>query len=127
MNIHNSKQKKSKNIEKIKWIFISVNLILCLLINYFFNTINSSIRIPLIIFLIIFSIGIAKYTKKGKSILLYINASKNEMKKIIWPSYKETLYTTFIIIFVTIIISLLLWCLDSIIFHLITFAISLRL
>ncbi|QCI16886.1 preprotein translocase subunit SecE [Buchnera aphidicola (Aphis helianthi)] len=127
MSIQISNQKKNKNIEKIKWIFILINFILCILIHCYFNKINLFIRISLIIFLISCTIAILIYTKKGKAILAYINASKSEMQKIIWPKYKETLYTTFIIIFVTIFMSLLLWGLDSIIFRLIAFIISLRL
>ncbi|QFQ32789.1 preprotein translocase subunit SecE [Buchnera aphidicola (Aphis fabae)] len=127
MNIQMPNQKKFKNIEKIKWIFICINFILCILIDYYFSKINFFIRISLIFFLISCTIGILISTEKGKSILLYVNASKSEMKKIIWPKYKETLYTTLIIIFVTIFMSLLLWGLDNIIFRLIAFIINLRL
>ncbi|QCI18613.1 preprotein translocase subunit SecE [Buchnera aphidicola] len=127
MNIHTPNQKKCKNIEKIKWIFIFINFFLCILIDFYLNKINTLIRISLIIFLISCTISIFICTEKGKSILLYINSSKSEIQKIIWPKYKETLYTTFVIIFVTIFMSLFLWGLDSIIFRLIAFIISLRL
>ena len=127
MNIQIPKQKKNKNLEKIKWILIFINFILCVLVDYYFNKISFFIRISLIFFLISCTIGILISTEKGKFILSYINTLKNEMQKIIWPKYKETLYTTLIIIFVTIFMSLLLWGLDNIIFRLIAFVISLRL
>ncbi|QCI18040.1 preprotein translocase subunit SecE [Buchnera aphidicola (Aphis nasturtii)] len=127
MNLSISNKKNFKNTERIKWIFIFINFILCILVNYYFIKVNFFIRTALIIFLIICTIGILIYTEKGKSILLYIKASKSEMQKIIWPKYKETLYTTLIIIFVTMFMSLILWGIDNIIFRLIAFFISLRL
>lgn len=126
MNIQIPNQKKIKNTEQIKWIFICINFILCILLHYYFK-INFFIQIALIMFLISCTLGIFIRTERSKTILLYINASKSEIQKIIWPKYKETLYTTLIIIFVTIFMSLLLWGLDNIIFRMITFVISLRL
>ncbi|QCI24704.1 preprotein translocase subunit SecE [Buchnera aphidicola (Rhopalosiphum padi)] len=126
MKIRIPNQKKTKNLEKIKWFFIILILITSFFIHIFFDKIGFFTRTSIITLLVGFAIGIAIYTKRVKDIFLYINASKNEMKKIIWPQYKETLYTTFIIISVTIVISLFLWGLDSIIFRLIAFIISLR-
>ncbi|QFQ31900.1 preprotein translocase subunit SecE [Buchnera aphidicola (Aphis gossypii)] len=122
-----SSKKNFRNTEKIKWIFICINFILCVLIKYCLTKINFFIQTSLIIFLIICTICTLIYTEKGKSILLYIKASKSEMQKIMWPKYKETLYTTFIIIFVTIFMSLVLWGIDNVIFRLIAFFISLKL
>ncbi|AYN24460.1 preprotein translocase subunit SecE [Buchnera aphidicola] len=126
MNIRIPNQKKDKHLEKIKWFFIIVIFITSFFINNFFDKVGFFTRTFIVTLLISFAISIAVYTKKIKKIFLYIKASKNEMKKITWPQYKETLYTTFIIISVTIVISLLLWGLDSIIFRLIAFIISLR-
>ncbi|ALD15012.1 preprotein translocase subunit SecE [Buchnera aphidicola (Aphis glycines)] len=122
-----SSKKNFKNTEKIKWIFICINFILCILIKNYLIKINFFIKSLLIIFLVICIIYTVIYTERGKSILLYIKASKSEMQKIIWPKYKETLYTTLIIIFVTIFMSLILWGIDNIIFRLIAFFISLKL
>lgn len=126
MNIRIPNQKKYKYLEQIKWFFISIILITSIFINFFFDKLDFFTRVSIVALLIICAVSIAIYTKKAKNIFSYIYASKNEMKKIIWPQYKETLYTTFIIIFVTILISLILWSLDSIIFRLIAFIISLR-
>lgn len=126
MKIRIPDQKKAKNLEKIKWFFITAIFITSFFINNFFDKMGSFTRISIITLLVVFAISIALYTKKVKNVFVYINASKNEMKKITWPQYKETLHTTFIIISVTILISLLLWGLDSIIFRLIAFIISVR-
>lgn len=123
----NTKNKtKNNSLEAIKWFFISIFFILSCFFNSYFYDIQFFIRILIVSFLIICAIGILLYTKKGKYMLLYIYTIKHEMQKIVWPQYKETLYTTFIVISVTILMSLLLWGLDNIIFRLIAFIISLR-
>ncbi len=126
MNKNNYNQKLSKILEKIKWLSASIFFVLLFFINYYFYKIQLLTHILIISFLIICIIKISLCTKKGKDIFLYIKMSQKEVQKIIWPKYKETLYTTLIVIFVTILISFLLWCLDSIIFRLIAFIISLR-
>ncbi|QCI23617.1 preprotein translocase subunit SecE [Buchnera aphidicola (Macrosiphoniella sanborni)] len=126
MNKNNYKQNKSKILEKIRWLSILFFFILSFLIKYYFYDIKLFIRIFIISFLIFCAIGTFLYTKTGKYILSSIIMSKQEMNKIIWPGYKETLYTTLIIISVTVLISLLLWFIDSIIFHVIAFIISIR-
>lgn len=125
--IKNTKNKTKHSIlEKIKWFFISIFFILSCFVNYCLYDIQFFIRILIVSFLISCTVGIALCTKKGKYMLLYIKTTKNEMQRIVWPSYKETLYTTFIVISVTILMSLFLWGLDNILFRLIAFIISLR-
>ena len=126
MNKNNCHQKKSKILEKIKWLSISIFFILSFFINYYFYKTQFFVRIFIISFLILCAISTLMYTKKGQYILSYIIMSKKEMEKIIWPKYNETLYTTLIVIAVTILMSLILWGVDSVIFHLIAFIISLR-
>ncbi|QCO70628.1 preprotein translocase subunit SecE [Buchnera aphidicola] len=126
MNKNNYNRNKFKILEKIKWLSISIFLILSFFINCYFYKEQLFVRIFIISFLILCAIVTLMYTKTGEYILSYIIMSKKEMQKIIWPKYNETLYTTLIVISVTILMSLLLWGVDSIIFHLIAFIISLR-
>ncbi|AEO07873.1 preprotein translocase subunit SecE [Buchnera aphidicola] len=126
MNKNNHNQQKSKILEKIKWLSILFFFLLLLFFTYYFYTTQLLIRIFITLLLILCIGGVFISTKKGKHIISCIIMSTKEMKKIIWPTYKDTLYTTLIIISVTILISFLLWCIDSIIFRLIAFIISLR-
>ncbi|WAI18231.1 MAG: preprotein translocase subunit SecE [Buchnera aphidicola (Acyrthosiphon caraganae)] len=126
MNKNNYDRNKPKNLEKIKWLSISAFFILVFFVNYYFYQTQLFINVFIISFLVLCATGALICTKKGKYILSYIIMSKKEMQKIIWPKYKETLYTTLIVISITTIMSLLLWSVDNIIFRLIAFIISLR-
>lgn len=65
-------------------------------------------------------------TNKFKNILSFLNEAKNEARKVIWPSFKDTLHTTVIVITITIIMSIILWGLDAILFQLVSFITNLR-
>lgn len=126
MNKNKHNQKASQFLEKIKWLSISILFILSFLTYSYFYKIQLSIRLFIISCFIICGIRTLLWTERGKYILSYIRVLKKEIKKIMWPEYKETLYTTLIVITITIFISFILWILDNIIFRLIAFIISLR-
>lgn len=50
-------------------------------------------------------------TSKGK-ISTYFKGVKAEMKKVIWPSRKELINYTGVVIFISIIVGLVVWVLD---------------
>ncbi|UNB92385.1 MAG: preprotein translocase subunit SecE [gamma proteobacterium endosymbiont of Trioza apicalis] len=50
----------------------------------------------------------------------------NELVSITWLTYKETLYITLIVILFILIISFILWSIDSILLFLISFFYNLR-
>lgn len=128
MNFDNKYQLKKRNIEKIKWIFIIIILIILIIGNYLYNKVSSIIRIFLIIPILLTTVLYIIYkTKKGKCFANFVKATKVEAKKVVWPSYKETFYTTLIIALVTVLTSLLFWALDSILIYFISFITHLRL
>jgi preprotein translocase subunit SecE len=113
-------------LEKIKWLSILILLFISFLINYYLYTTKFFIRLCIFIFLGIFSIKIFLCTKQGKYIFSHIKSLQREIEKIAFPKYKDTLYTTLIVMVITIIMSLILWALDNIILRLITMIIGLR-
>ena len=61
--------------------------------------------------------GIAAYvafqTAKGAAFLTHMKESKNEIRKVVWPTRQETGQTTMMVVGVVIIIGILLWGLDT--------------
>jgi len=127
MHSNSHVKKNIKNTTILKWSFIFIILLTAIIYDCYFTKIIFSFRIAFICILIYSVLFIFLYTEKGKKIVHFINESKNEVKKIIWPSKTETLYTAFIVSIVTMIMSLLIWGLDNILFHLVSFITNLRL
>ncbi|XRX43137.1 MAG: preprotein translocase subunit SecE [Buchnera aphidicola (Tetraneura sorini)] len=119
--MYNKNQNNLNKTEKKKWIVIITTIFLIILENlYFFNT--NKIKQTLTTFLLILiTLFYFSKTTNGKKIISIIKESKTEIKKIIWPTTKETLYITITISIVTTLISLILWIIDRFFFYMISF------
>ncbi|WP_343183118.1 preprotein translocase subunit SecE [Buchnera aphidicola (Neophyllaphis podocarpi)] len=121
------KYQNNKNKKKLtKWIYILSIFVVDFIINYYYKK-NSITTILINLITITASIFIFLLTDLGKKIVIFIKKTKKEVNNIIWPKFQETLYTTLIVIFVTIITSIILWGLDNLLFSLISFITELRL
>ncbi|MEA3334916.1 MAG: preprotein translocase subunit SecE [Chloroflexota bacterium] len=52
--------------------------------------------------------------KKENPILKYLRETRAEMRKVTWPTREEAINLTFIVLVVTVAMSLFLWTLDNI-------------
>lgn len=60
--------------------------------------------------------GIVLTTELGSNVLEFIQASRVELRKVVWPSRAETLQTTLAVILMVIVMGLFLWLLDTVLF-----------
>ncbi|QJC29172.1 preprotein translocase subunit SecE [Enterobacteriaceae endosymbiont of Plateumaris rustica] len=126
--INNLKIKKSKFIlEFIKWTISILLFIFIIIYDYLYQNIEFAVRIIIICPILILIIFTILSTNKGEKIFLFIRETRIETLKVIWPSYKETLQITLIIIIITLIMSIIIWGLDSILIFLISFLTNMRL
>ena len=59
-------------------------------------------------------VGVGAFTRAGRTMREYLVESQFELRKVVWPTRDETVRTTFVIIVVVIILSLLLGLIDVI-------------
>lgn len=59
------------------------------------------------------AILIALQSAPGKAAWAVVRESRTEVRKVVWPTRKETLQTTAIILIVVLILGMLLWGVDS--------------
>ncbi|MFI4847435.1 MAG: preprotein translocase subunit SecE [Candidatus Makana argininalis] len=119
--IFNIKKKKKRKSEFSKWCTIIFLLFLEPLLNVFFKKhfiLNIKIIKTILIFFVYF---IVTTTYKFKCIIILLNNSITEIINSIYPSFKETLIITLIILFLTIIISVCIFLLDNIILNILYF------
>ncbi|CAL4042093.1 preprotein translocase subunit SecE [Buchnera aphidicola] len=120
-------KKKTKTIKIIKLSYIFIILLTSIIYNIYCTNTILILRILCSVSLIGLTLFIFLYVEEGKKILSFANKSKKEIKKIIWPSNTETLYTTLIVSIIAITMSLVIWGLDNILFQLVSFITNLRL
>ncbi|MBA2492805.1 MAG: preprotein translocase subunit SecE [Gammaproteobacteria bacterium] len=58
------------------------------------------------------AVAIAWSTAKGRSIASFLQDSRTEVRKMVWPSRAETMQTTLVVFLVVIIVGIFLWLLD---------------
>ncbi|QJC29619.1 preprotein translocase subunit SecE [Enterobacteriaceae endosymbiont of Plateumaris pusilla] len=126
--INNLRFKGSKHILNfLKWTISLFLFISIIVYDYLYQNVEFPIRIIIICPILILIIFIILSTDKGKKIFLFIRESRIETRKVIWPTYKETLHITSIVIIITLIISIIIWGLDNILIYLISFLTNMRL
>lgn len=112
-------------LEIIKWIGSCTLLITSLVMNHVFCEYDVLMRRMLVFFIIGTAVCVLLTTKSGKLLMVYGKESYIELQKVIWPTYRDTLNTTLIVMAVTVLISLVLWGLDTVLVHVISFGLRL--
>ena len=59
------------------------------------------------------AIFVALQTEKGQMFWGLLRDAKAEVRKVVWPTRQETVQTTMIVVVVVLVMSLILWLLDS--------------
>lgn len=119
---------KSKELNIFLWLLAVAIIAASAFGNiYFQDQYSTPIRVVAVIVLLLISLGVAATTNQGRKALGFFQDARTELRRIVWPSRPEATQTTFIVVGVTVFVSLILWGLDSIIVSIITFLTDWRL
>ena len=107
---------KSKGLNIFLWLLAVAIIAASAFGNiYFQDQYSTPIRVVAVIVLLLISLGVAATTNQGRKALGFFQDARTELRRIVWPSRPEATQTTFIVVGVTVFVSLILWGLDSII------------
>lgn len=59
------------------------------------------------------AVGIAMTTRSGREVWAFARESRQELRKVIWPTKQESLQTTAVVLVMVIVVGLFLWLLDT--------------
>lgn len=65
------------------------------------------------------AVAVALQTAPGAETLEFLQGSRSELRKVVWPTRAETTQTTLIVIAMVVVMGLLLWLLDVVLFWLV--------
>lgn len=107
-------------LDLVKWLVVFTILALLVVANYIyeFSTLERAIGLVVMIPLAGF---VAAQTAKGRDFLMFAKEAKLEVRKVVWPTRKETNQTTLIVAIVTLIMALILYVLDLGLLKLVSF------
>jgi preprotein translocase subunit SecE len=79
---------------------------------YWFETQAWYLRGAYVVGGVVLGLFLAWQTNVGRNTLSFILSSRNEVRKMVWPTREETLQTTLAVIVVVLITAVLMWMLD---------------
>ncbi len=99
-------------MNSLKWAVAFLLIGLGLFGNYHFSDQSLIIRASALVALGVLAIFVALQTKNGKRFWQFALESRNELRKVVWPSRQETVQTTVMVLGVVCIVALILWGVD---------------
>lgn len=109
----------SGSLDSLKWGLIFLILIGAVFANYYFGEQSVLVRALGVVVAVVIAGLIAMQTEKGRSAVLFAKESRTEVRKVVWPTRQEAVQTTGIVLIATLIMSLIMWGLDSVLFWLV--------
>jgi len=97
----------------IKWIAVVALLIAATLVSRFLPELSVVWRALAMVSLGLVALVLALLTQQGKAFVDLLRQAQVELRKVVWPTKPETWQTTLIVLVVVLVMSLLLWGMDS--------------
>jgi preprotein translocase subunit SecE len=112
-------QNNNRTSDWIKWLIVAFLLIAGIAANYYYSHQPWPLRLLGGLFLLGIVIPVALQTYQGKQALSFARESRMELRKVVWPTYQETVQTTLFVAAMVLVLGLILWCVDSVLMWLI--------
>jgi len=80
---------------------------------YYFENSPLLARLGIVLGTVVVGLGLGWTTQLGKSFYQYCQDSLTEAKKVVWPSRKETLQTTGVVVAFVFVMAIFLWMVDA--------------
>ncbi len=101
------------SLDAVKWVVVAVLVVAGVYGNSYFA--NESLLLRVVGLLVLAGVAgfLAAQTVKGKAFIKLGVEARTEIRKVVWPTRQETMHTTMIVAIVVVIMSFVLWGLDS--------------
>ncbi|MBL8259995.1 MAG: preprotein translocase subunit SecE [Candidatus Competibacteraceae bacterium] len=112
MNLTKSETQTISRIDTYKLAGAGAIVVLALAAFYLFSAHSLLVRVLGLLAAGAGAVVIALQTAPGAEILEFLQGSRAEVRKVVWPTRAETTQTTLIVIVMVVVMGLLLWLLD---------------
>ena len=97
----------------LKWLMIGIVLFAGLIANSYYELqVSGAIRAAIGIVLFVALLFGASTTFLGQQAWGFLKLSRNEMRKVVWPTKQETTQTTIMVVVIVLFTAVVLWFLD---------------
>jgi len=107
----------NNSLNTVKWVVAIAILIAATVGNRYapelLPQLSSWVRIVALVVLAVGALAITLTTAQGQSFIKLLKEAQVEARRIVWPTKDETMQTTMIVCAVVVVMSLLLWGVDT--------------
>ncbi len=79
---------------------------------YYYADQSTLVRVLGLLAVVAIAVVIVLQARAGRNAWEFLLEARNEIRKVVWPTRKETTQTTLIVIIVVILVAIILWLLD---------------
>ena len=111
MNIE--EESKQFQLDWMKWLVAGLLLCGAIYANWYFGAESVLYRALGMIVAVSVAAFVAAQTEKGAAVIALAIGARTELRKVVWPTKQERNQTTLIVVAVILLMSLILWGIDS--------------
>ena len=104
---------KDSRFDVLKWLAVVALVVAAVVGNQYFSAEPLLYRVLALLALAVVAGFVALQTEKGQAFFALAKEARVEIRKVVWPTRQETTQTTLIVVAVVLVMSLVLWGLDS--------------
>jgi len=82
----------------------------------YFKEVRLLYRVLGLVVIVLMALGMVLATDLGRTVWSFVLESKQEVRKVVWPTREETMRTTLLVFAMVFIVGLILWLLDMFLF-----------
>lgn len=102
-------------VDKAKLFTAVVLLVVAIGGFYYYSDQSTLVRVLGLLITTVLAIAVAAQTEIGRVARGFLLDARSEMRKVVWPSRRETTQTTLVVIIAVIVVAILLWLMDMLI------------
>lgn len=109
----------SDKLDFLKWLLVVLLLGVGIVSFYYFAEHSLLLRVLGLLLVMGITILIASTTTSGHSTLKFLRDSQLEVRRVVWPTRQETIQMTGVVFVMVMLVALIIWLVDSILFWLV--------
>jgi preprotein translocase subunit SecE len=117
--IENKQQPTKQNTGVLYWVLIGILIFGGIILNNYFKDVAWSLRLAGWSILSCIVVFLFYLTREGKRLFTFAKEARVELHKVVWATRQETVQTTMIVVALVILMSVILWGMDTVLLWLV--------
>jgi preprotein translocase subunit SecE len=111
-------------LDKIKLLLAVLLAIAGIAGFYYFPDMPALVRVLMVLGGLVAGMAVMYFTAPGRTFFAFAGEARDEARKVVWPTRKETIQTTAIVLLFVFVMAVFLWIVDSILLWLVGLALG---